>query len=190
MHVRIRAWWRRWCWRRTAGVKAKLSSAAAPTAATTTTTTTTTHRHTHAHTHRSTYPCARARARTRGAAAQAVLEAYGGVMAKLPPFLAEQRLESYVHLKTATNLDFVPGTIGLTLSNARDKHAVIRGRDVIVNDVGAVREYACMQVVIYIYMLASSASTPACRSVPPPPLCVRACVCVCEREKERERGYE
>ena len=156
MDVCIRAWWRTWCWRRTAGVKAKLSSAAAPT----TTTTTTTHRHTHAHTHRSTYPCARARARTRGAAAQAVLEAYGGVMAKLPPFLAEQRLESYVHLKTATNLDFVPGTIGLTLSNARDKHAVIRGRDVIVNDVGAVREYACMQVG-------------------PPTTAVRACVRVC-----------
>ena len=106
------------------------------------------HHHTQTHTRTHTQINVSVRARTRGAAAQAVLEAYGGVMAKLPPFLAEQRLESYVHLKTATNLDFVPGTIGLTLSNARDKHAVIRGRDVIVNDVGAVREYACMQVVI------------------------------------------
>ncbi len=45
------------------------------------------------------------------AAPQAVLEAYGGVMSKLPPFLVDQTLESYTHLKTATNLDFVPGMI-------------------------------------------------------------------------------
>ena len=50
---------------------------------------------------------------------QAVLEAYGGCMSKLPKFLEDGSLESYTHLKTKTNLDFVPNAIELTLSNAK-----------------------------------------------------------------------
>lgn len=53
----------------------------------------------------------------------------------------------YTHLKTATNLDFAPGTVALTVSNARDKRAVVRGRETIVNDVDTVREYSCVQVI-------------------------------------------
>ena len=40
-----------------------------------------------------------------------MLEAYGGVMSKLPAFLSDEKLESYTHLKTDTNLDFVPGKV-------------------------------------------------------------------------------
>ena len=52
---------------------------------------------------------------------QAVLEAYGGVMAKLPPFLNDKTLESYTHLKSPVNLDFEPGLVQLTKSNAVNK---------------------------------------------------------------------
>ena len=56
--------------------------------------------------------------------AQAVVEAYGGIMAKLPPFLSDKTLESYTHLKSDTNLDFEPGVVQLTLSNAVNKKDV------------------------------------------------------------------
>jgi len=39
----------------------------------------------------------------------AVLEAYGGTMSKLPPFLDDASLVGYTHLKSEKNLDFVPG---------------------------------------------------------------------------------
>jgi hypothetical protein len=38
----------------------------------------------------------------------------------------------YTHLKTTKNLDFVPGQIHLTLSNAKDKKAYQKGVDVLV----------------------------------------------------------
>lgn len=38
---------------------------------------------------------------------QAVLEAYGGVMAKLPPFLNDKTLESYTHLKVRECIVFI-----------------------------------------------------------------------------------
>lgn len=44
-------------------------------------------------------------------------------MSKLPGFLAEKRLDSYTHLKTTVNLDVVPNTVRLSLSNAKDKAA-------------------------------------------------------------------
>ena len=37
---------------------------------------------------------------------QAVVEAYGGVMAKLPKFLKNKELESYTYIKSKRNLDF------------------------------------------------------------------------------------
>jgi len=81
-------------------------------------------------------------------APQAVLEAYGGCMAKLPPFLKDQSLESYTHLKTTKNLDFTPNQVHLTLSNAKDKSAYVKGVDVLVQDVNVVKEYACIQGLV------------------------------------------
>jgi len=79
----------------------------------------------------------------------AVLEAAGGVMGKLPAFLAEKIVEPYTYLKTEKNLDFEPGVISLTLSNARDKSAAINMRndgehDYLVDDVDTLKEYSCM----------------------------------------------
>jgi hypothetical protein len=34
----------------------------------------------------------------------------------------------------------------LTISNAKDKKSVVKGQEVLVNDVNTVREYSCMQV--------------------------------------------
>ena len=42
-------------------------------------------------------------------------------MAKLPPFLNDKTLESYTHLKSPVNLDFEPGLVQLTKSNAVNK---------------------------------------------------------------------
>ena len=52
---------------------------------------------------------------------QAVIEAYGGVMAKLPTFLKSKELESYTFTKTKINMDFESEQTLFTLSNAKDK---------------------------------------------------------------------
>lgn len=92
---------------------------------------------------------------------QAVLEAYGGVMAKLPPFLSDKTLESYTHLKSSTNLDFEPGIVQLTKSNAVNKSDVKKdivtitkqGSSIItttsnvvtiVDDLALVKPYSCL----------------------------------------------
>jgi len=79
---------------------------------------------------------------------QAVIEAYGGTMSKLPKFLANKQLESYTHLKTDKNLDFVPGTVGLTLSNTKDKAAFKKDEPVMVSDVSLLKEYACLSGLV------------------------------------------
>jgi len=73
---------------------------------------------------------------------QAVLEAHGGVMAKLPEFLDDKSMVSYTHLKTKINSDFCKMSVGLTLSNAKDKSMFIPGLDSIVKDVHLVKEYS------------------------------------------------
>ena len=79
---------------------------------------------------------------------QAVLEAYGGVMAKLPAFLNDKTMVSYTHKKTKLNLDFCKRTVGLTLSNARDKSMFIPGLESKVTDVHLVKEYSCVQGLV------------------------------------------
>lgn len=79
----------------------------------------------------------------------AVLEAYGGVMGKLPGFMESKRIEPYTYLKSEKNLDFEPGVISLTLSNAKDKSAALNMRndgehDLYVDDVDTVKEYSCL----------------------------------------------
>ena len=54
---------------------------------------------------------------------EAVIEAYGGTMSKLPYFLRDGSLVSYTHLKTDSNLDCEKGEVHLSLSNAKDKDA-------------------------------------------------------------------
>jgi len=80
----------------------------------------------------------------------AVLEAYGGTMSKLPPFLRDQSLEPYTHLKTTKNLDFAPGKVHLTLSNAADKKTFVKGQDVILTDVTAVKPYSCVEGLVAV----------------------------------------
>lgn len=65
-------------------------------------------------------------------APEAVIEAYGGVMAKLPKFLVDRTLESYTHLKTTENLDFEEGQVRLSLSNAKDKSMIAKDETHIV----------------------------------------------------------
>lgn len=79
---------------------------------------------------------------------QAVVEAYGGTMSKLPEFLADKSLVSYTHLKTDLNLDFCKRSVGLTLSNAKDKSIVHPGLDSIITDVHLVKEYSCVQGLV------------------------------------------
>lgn len=76
---------------------------------------------------------------------QAVLEAYGGAMAKMPKFLVDKSLESYTYLKSKVNLDFEPEETLFTLSNAKDKRVARMVRDVLVPEVELVKEYACLQ---------------------------------------------
>jgi len=80
----------------------------------------------------------------------AVLEAYGGTMSKLPPFLDDESLVGYTHLKSQKNLDFVPGQSQLTLSNIRDKSAFVKGSEISVSDVNSVKEYSCMQGLVAV----------------------------------------
>jgi 3'-phosphoadenosine 5'-phosphosulfate (PAPS) 3'-phosphatase len=75
---------------------------------------------------------------------QAVLEAYGGTMSKLPGFLSDKKLESYTYLKSKQNLDFEPDTVTLTLSNAKDKKVARLVRDVLASEVDLVKEYSCL----------------------------------------------
>lgn len=75
---------------------------------------------------------------------QAVLEAYGGTMSKLPSFLSDKKLESYTYLKSKQNLDFEPDMVTLTLSNAKDKKVARLVRDVLASEVDLVKEYSCL----------------------------------------------
>ena len=77
-------------------------------------------------------------------------QAYGGTMSKLPPFLKDQSLEPYTHLKTTKNLDFSPSSVHLTLSNAKNKAAFTKGVDVLVSDVSTIKEYSCVQGLVAV----------------------------------------
>lgn len=79
---------------------------------------------------------------------QAVIEAYGGTMSKLPEFMKDKSLVSYTHLKTTKNLDFEPNVIGLTLSNSKDKSIVKKGTSEMVADVDMVKEYSCLRGLV------------------------------------------
>ena len=75
--------------------------------------------------------------------AQAVIEAHGGKLAKLTPFISKGgALESYTYLRSEHNLDFEPGTAALTPYNAANKASVRKGEVVLANSVEQVRPYS------------------------------------------------
>jgi len=84
------------------------------------------------------------------AGAQAVLEAHGGVLCKLAPFISEaeaepQSLLSYTYLASPSNLDFEPGVASLTPYNVAEtaKSLVKKGAEpVLASDVATVKPYA------------------------------------------------
>jgi 3'-phosphoadenosine 5'-phosphosulfate (PAPS) 3'-phosphatase len=78
---------------------------------------------------------------------QAVVEAFGGTMSKLPAFLKDKTLESYTHLKAEHNLDFEPD-VTLTLTNARDKKMFKKDEVKIIEDVTQLKEYACLRGLV------------------------------------------
>ena len=80
----------------------------------------------------------------------AVIEAYGGTMSKLPPFLDDGSLIGYTHLKSGKNLDFMPGQSTLTLSNIKDKSAFVKGSEIKSSDVESVKAYACLQGLVAV----------------------------------------
>jgi len=80
---------------------------------------------------------------------QAVIEAYGGVMAKLPKFLSNKALESYTYIKSNRNLDFENNVVTLTLSNARNKKELkLLPEDAMADDVDLIKEYACVMGLV------------------------------------------
>jgi hypothetical protein len=60
--------------------------------------------------------------------AQAVIEAHGGVLTKLTPFVQGSKLwKHYTYLQSANNLDFEENTSNLTPYNAKDKKSIKKG---------------------------------------------------------------
>lgn len=74
--------------------------------------------------------------------AQAVLEAHGGILAKLTSFIDKKEIQSYTYLKSSMNLDFESGVACLTPYNAADKASIKKGESVKAVDVGDVQPYA------------------------------------------------
>lgn len=74
--------------------------------------------------------------------AQAVIEAYGGILCKLTRFVDDKSVQSYTYLKSATNLDFESGAASLTPYNAMDKTTVKKGEEVRAIAVETVKPYS------------------------------------------------
>jgi 3'(2'), 5'-bisphosphate nucleotidase len=75
--------------------------------------------------------------------AQAVIEAYGGTLAKLSPFVKDKSLESYTYLKSPHNLDFEPGLASLTPYNVAVKGSIKKGSaPALATDIESVAAYS------------------------------------------------
>jgi hypothetical protein len=60
--------------------------------------------------------------------AQAVIEAHGGILAKLTSFVGgDKEWKGYTYLKSDQNLDFEDNTSNLTPFNSKDKKAIKKG---------------------------------------------------------------
>merc|ERR1711871_139329 len=84
---------------------------------------------------------------------QAVIDAFGGTMSKLPNFIRDGSLESYTHLKTVYNLDCEAGKVHLSLSNAKDKEAYKAlpksYKDTFINATpDMIKEYSCVSGLV------------------------------------------
>jgi 3'(2'), 5'-bisphosphate nucleotidase len=76
------------------------------------------------------------------AAAQAVIEAHGGVLSKLTSFVENHELSSYTYLKSTINLDFEPGVPTLTPYNAADRGSVKKNEPKKAVDISSVLPYS------------------------------------------------
>lgn len=75
-------------------------------------------------------------------AAQAVIEAHGGVLGKLSSFIATQKIESYTYIKSSENQDLEPGLANLTLYNAADKSLYRKGETTPITDATMAKPYS------------------------------------------------
>ena len=74
--------------------------------------------------------------------AQAVIEAYGGILMKLSPFIKSKGLESYTYKKSSLNLDFEAGCANLTAYNVNDKSIVKKGEVQPATDINQMKPYS------------------------------------------------
>ncbi len=74
--------------------------------------------------------------------AQAVIEAYGGLLCKLTDFVNKKELNSYTYLKSNSNLDFESGVSNLTPYNAKNPSSVVKGQEVLATDVEQMKPYS------------------------------------------------
>lgn len=72
-------------------------------------------------------------------AAQAIIEAKGGVLAKMTDFVKDGSLNSYTYLKSSVNLDFEPGTAALTAYNTVDKSLIKAGEINMATELNSVK---------------------------------------------------
>ena len=80
-------------------------------------------------------------------AAEACLEAFGGTLTKMTPYLAdtvevdEQKDEMYTYLASQTNLDFIPGKANLTKYNCKSSVQDFQPNQIVL-DVNQVKPYS------------------------------------------------
>lgn len=74
--------------------------------------------------------------------AQAVIEAYGGILVKLSSFIQNKSLESYTYKKSALNLDFEAGAANLTAYNVNDKSIIKKGEVQPATDINQMKPYS------------------------------------------------
>lgn len=87
-------------------------------------------------------------------AAQAILEAHGGILAKMTPFVkGNKEWQSYTYLKSIDNLDFEEGTSNLTPYNSKDKKAIKKGEP---SRIGTLAEFAAYSNILGLVALSSA----------------------------------
>lgn len=75
-------------------------------------------------------------------AAQAVLEAKGGILSKLTTFILEKKIVNYTYKQSYENLDFDTGVANLTPYNVKDKKLIKKGEIQKAIDVNDVKIYS------------------------------------------------
>eukprot|EP01062_Namystynia_karyoxenos_P020917 TRINITY_DN17938_c0_g2_i1.p1 TRINITY_DN17938_c0_g2~~TRINITY_DN17938_c0_g2_i1.p1 ORF type:complete len:390 (+),score=154.99 TRINITY_DN17938_c0_g2_i1:87-1172(+) len=84
-------------------------------------------------------------------AAQAILEARGGCLLKLSPFVRDGAQQGYTYRRSEQNCDFVPNEASLTPYNAADAGALRKGERVLAAAPGQVLPYANLQGLLAVH---------------------------------------